>query len=89
MSFICICITMNNASREENFVENYTGSILTNKNHSGTLCISKDKTLNLHTSVKVTAIINAAGTCVMGFASHDYKRDYKGSFWKSTCETFC
>ena len=33
-----------------------------------------------HTSVKVTAIINAAGTCVMGFASHDYKRDYKGSF---------
>jgi hypothetical protein len=42
-----------------------------------------------HTSIKVTAIINAAGTCVMGFASHDYKRDYKGSFWKSTCETFC
>lgn len=41
------------------------------------------------TCTKVAAIITKANASVMGYASHDYKRGYKGSFWKSTCETFC
>ena len=46
MYSICTCTITTDLRSTEKFVENYTVSILTNKNHSGKLGISKDKTLN-------------------------------------------